>query len=138
MDIIKIFLTLSDFETPCLWQLTLQDHLQAHLLRFTTTDSWMTGLLTLWEQLDLPAFNGLVWWLILFAIRTFWLHTLQELIDLLTFNGLMCKGLQMTGLLTLREQSFTNTQWFGMMTNTIYDMNILIAYITRTHRFTDI
>ena len=23
------------------------------------------------------------------------------------------------------------------MTNTIYDMNILIEYITRTHRFTD-
>ena len=37
-----------------------------------------------------------------------------------------------------RTIRFTNTQWFGMMTNTIYDMNISTAYITRTHRFTDI
>ena len=29
----------------------------------------------------------------------------QELTDLLTFNCLMCKDLQMTGLFTLREQS---------------------------------
>ena len=27
-----------------------------------------------------------------------------------------------------RTVRFTNTEWFGMITNTIYDMNILIAY----------
>ena len=80
MDVIKIFLTLSDFETPCLWLLTLQDCLRALLLRFTTTDSGMAGLLTLQEQSNLPILNGLVW-LILFTIRTFWLCILQELID---------------------------------------------------------
>ena len=37
-----------------------------------------------------------------------------------------------------RTVRFTNTQWFGIMTNTIYDMNISTVYITRTHRFTDI
>ena len=42
MDVIKIFLTLSDFETPCLWLLTLQDHLWTCLLRFTATDLRMT------------------------------------------------------------------------------------------------
>ena len=52
-----------------------------------------------------PRLNGLVRWLTLFTIWTFWLCTLQELIDLLTFNGLMCKDLQITSLLTLREQS---------------------------------
>ena len=139
MDVIKLLLTLSAFVTPCLWPLTLQDHLQAHLLTFMTTDSQMTGLLTLREQSDLPTLSGLVWWLIIFTIRTFWLHTLQELIDLLTFNGLTCKDLQMTGLLKLQEQTDTyQHSRFGMMTNTIYNMNILIAYITRTHRFTDI
>ena len=42
------------------------------------------------EQSDLPTLSCLVWWLILFTIRTFWLFTLQELIDLLKFNGLFC------------------------------------------------
>ena len=36
----------------------------------------------------------------------------------------------------MRTIRFTNIQRFGMMTNTIYNMSILIAYITRTHRFT--
>ena len=71
MDVIKIFLTLSDFVTPCLWLLTLKDYLQARLLSFTTTDSWMTGLLTLREQSDLPTLNDLVWWLIIFTYEYF-------------------------------------------------------------------
>ena len=90
MNIIKIRLTLSDFVTTCLWLLTLKDRLRTRLLRFTTTDSRMTDLLTLWEQSDLPTCNGLVWWPILFTIWTFRLRSLQELIDLLTFNGLTC------------------------------------------------
>ena len=28
-----------------------------------------------------------------------------------------------------RTIRFANTKWFGMMTNTIYDMNISIAYV---------
>ena len=39
MDVIKMFLTLSDFVTPCLWQLTLKDCLWGCLPRFTTTES---------------------------------------------------------------------------------------------------
>ena len=58
--------------------------------------------------------------------------------SLLTFSGLTCKDLQMTGLLALREQQMTNTKWFGMMTNTVFNVNILIVYIIRTHRLTDI
>ena len=30
----------------------------------------------------------------------------------------------------MRTIRFTNTQWFGMMTNTIYNKNISIVYIT--------
>ena len=117
MDVIKILLALCDFATPCLWLLTLKDCLRARLLRFTTTDLWMTGLLTLRENQILPTLNGLVWWLTLFTLNglvwwltlftiwTFRLHTLQELTDLMRFNGLTCKDLQMTALLTLREQS---------------------------------
>ena len=62
-------------------------------------------MLALQKQSDLPTFNVLVSWQILFVIWTFRLRTLQELIDLLTCNGLTCKDLQMTGLLTLQEQS---------------------------------
>ena len=36
-----------------------------------------------------------------------------------------------------RTIRFANTQWFGIMTNTYY-RNISIAYLTRTHRFTEI
>ena len=60
IDVIKIFLTLNDFEPLSLWLLTLQDRLRTRLLRLTTTDSRMTGLLTLREQSDLPTLNGLV------------------------------------------------------------------------------
>ena len=35
-----------------------------------------------------------------------------------------------------KNNQISQTQWFGTMTNTIYDMNILTVYITRTHRFT--
>ena len=61
MDVIKTLLTLSDFVTPCLWQLTLKYRLR--LLWFTTTDSQMTGLLTLRKQSDFARRNGLIWWL---------------------------------------------------------------------------
>ena len=109
MDVIKVFLTLSDLEPLCLWLLILQDRLQARLLRFVTTDSQMTGLLTLQKQSDLPTLNGLTWWLILFTIWTFRLRTLQEYIDLLTYNGLRCwltiLVLQMLLLLTIVEQT---------------------------------
>ena len=71
MDVIKIFLTSSHFVTPCSWLLTLKDYFWARLLSFTTTDSWMKGLLTLREQSDLPTLNGLVWWLILFTYEHF-------------------------------------------------------------------
>ena len=32
-----------------------------------------------------------------------------------------------------RTIRFANTQWFSMMTNTIYNMNISTVYITRTY-----
>ena len=98
MDFIKIFLTLSGFEISCLWLLTLQDRLQASLLKFAITDSQSTGLFILLAQLDLPTLNGLVWWLMLFMIKRFRLRKLQELVDLLIFNDLTSKDLQMTGL----------------------------------------
>ena len=55
-----MLLTLSHFVTPCLSLLTLKDRLRALLLRFTNTNSRMTGLVTLPEQSDLPTLNGLV------------------------------------------------------------------------------
>ena len=76
MDVIKIFITLRDFVTSCLWQLTLKDYLQACLVWFTTADSW-TRLNT--------------WWL------------------LIILQTDMFKDLQMTGLLTLQEQSHLPT-----------------------------
>ena len=56
MNDIKIFLKLlSDFVTPCLWQLTLlKYYLQAHLLWFTTIGSQIgqTAWQTLINQID--------------------------------------------------------------------------------------
>ena len=75
----------------------------------TYKDLQITGLLILQEQSDLRTFNGLVWQLILFTIRTFWLHTSQELMNLPAYNGLMCwltiPALQILYLLKIVEQT---------------------------------
>ena len=140
MDVMKTFLTLSDFVTPCQWLLILKDCLRARLLRFTTTDARMTGLLTLREQLDLPVFNGFTWWLTLFTIWTFRLRTLQELIDLLLFNGLTCWLTLLTLLILLLliivEQTGLLIVWFNKFTNTTYITGIWFTDITRTYSLT--
>ena len=136
----KTFLTLSDFVTPCQWLLILKDCLQARLLRFTTTDARMTGLLTLREQLDLPVLNGFTWWLTLFTIWTFRLRTLQELIDLLLFDGLTCWLTLLTLLILLLliivEQTGLLIVWFNKFTNTTYITGIWFTDITRTYSLT--
>ena len=126
----RIYETIMKYVTPCLWLLTLKEFLRTRLLSFTHYRFTNHRFAYITRTIRFPRLNGLVRWLTLFTIWTFWLRTLQELIDLLTFNGLMCKDLQITSLLTLREQSDFPTLndlvwWLTLFTKWILRLCIL-------------
>ena len=125
MDIIKIFLKLSDFATQCLWLLTLKVWFTSMFTNFYNYRFMNDRLAYITRTIRI---TNTQW----FGMMTNGIYgmnislcTLQELIGLLTFNGLTCwwaiLALQVLLLLTIVEQT-------GLLT--VNDLTSLLTLLT--------